>query len=60
MKSIKIKGRKMLNFVSKASIKILIQQESNQAPIKRPLSRKNTSPWQKIIFFLQGHRPGRA
>ena len=29
------------------------------APIKRPLSRKNTSPSQKRIFFLQGHHPVR-
>ena len=29
------------------------------APIKRPLSRENTSPSQKRILFLQGHHPER-
>jgi len=29
------------------------------APIKRPLSRENTPPSQKRIFFLQGHHPVR-
>jgi len=27
------------------------------APIKKPLSRKNTSPSQKTVFFLQGQHP---
>jgi hypothetical protein len=42
-----------------SALEIEMPEPAVLAPIKRPLSRENTPPSQKRIYFLQGHHPVR-